>query len=221
MNGATQYSLPLDNAASADGAEYIVSSCNQDAYQSLIERNNTMQHHATLLIGEALSGKSTLATLWQEQHKAITLSALTLAPDLPTIAKNYYVLDDCELCDESELFHLLNQAKSMQSSLLLTASKSASLLPFTLPDLTSRLRALPVVKILQPDDAMMTYRVQRHLQRHGVSIQQHALYYLIPRLPRSYHSINTICDELIALVEQEKRTVTVPLIRQLLQEKSL
>ena len=54
--------------------------------------------------------------------------------------------------DERALFHLLNLAREHEAFVLMTARQPPSAFEIDLRDLRSRLRALPVVTLAQPDD---------------------------------------------------------------------
>ena len=54
------------------------------------------------------------------------------------------------------MFHLLNLVKEDDANVLLTTAPTAlTLWAVRLPDLASRLRALPVVELAAPDDALL------------------------------------------------------------------
>ena len=57
--------------------------------------------------------------------------------------------------DEPALFHLLNLAKEERAFVLITARSAPCGWPIALPDLASRLRAVPVATLAPPDDAML------------------------------------------------------------------
>ena len=57
--------------------------------------------------------------------------------------------------DERALFHLLNLAREERAFVLLTARTSPAGWLLSVPDLASRLRALPVVTLSAPDDVLL------------------------------------------------------------------
>ena len=56
--------------------------------------------------------------------------------------------------DEKALFHLLNLARENRLFVLLTAQSAPSRWGISLPDLLSRLNAVPAVEIGAPDEAL-------------------------------------------------------------------
>ena len=57
--------------------------------------------------------------------------------------------------DETALFHLLNLAREEAAYVLLTARTAPAAWTIRTPDLASRLKALPVVALAPPDDALL------------------------------------------------------------------
>ena len=55
--------------------------------------------------------------------------------------------------EEKALFHLLNLAREQEAFVMLTARTPPA--TFAIADLTSRLKALPVVAIAPPDDGLL------------------------------------------------------------------
>jgi len=72
--------------------------------------------------------------------------------------------------DERALFHLLNLARQDEADVLMTARTQLRVGRLQLPDLQSRLRAVPVVALAPPDDALLA-RLDRQALR-GSSAQR-------------------------------------------------
>ena len=64
--------------------------------------------------------------------------------------------------DQRALFHLLNLVREHKLSMLLTSRAPPGELDVSLPDLRSRLRALPVVPISPPDEALLKAVLVKH-----------------------------------------------------------
>ena len=67
------------------------------------------------------------------------------------------VVEDLDrgIADEKALFHLLNRARESKLSMLLTSRTPPGEQEFRIPDLRSRLRALPIVEVQPPDEALL------------------------------------------------------------------
>src|ERR1700688_2063996 len=111
-----------------------------------------------LLVGPEGSGKSHLAAIWAEQAGARSISAYALTPTaVPgALATGALVVDDLKSpdLDERALFHLMNLAREEGASILITSRMPPSALQIELHDLRSRLRAIPTVLLLPPDDQL-------------------------------------------------------------------
>ena len=102
--------------------------------------------------------------VWQARSAAVTL---TSGADIGALEANEgegVVLEDIDRAgyEESWLFHLLNLVRERDLSLLLTARKAPIHLDFSLPDLTSRLNAVPAIRIGAPDDALLKTVMLKH-----------------------------------------------------------
>jgi hypothetical protein len=76
--------------------------------------------------------------------------------------RGHFVLDDAQArlaaggeAAEVALFHLYNAVRARGDTLLLTARTPPARWPLVLPDLASRLGALPAIAVAEPDDALM------------------------------------------------------------------
>ncbi len=111
-----------------------------------------------MLVGPEGCGKSHLAAIWANEAgaRSTTAQALT-ATNLPAaLATGALVVEDLKAggFDERALFHLLNLAREEDAYALITARMLPSAMAVDLHDLRSRLRALPSVSLLPPDDQL-------------------------------------------------------------------
>src|SRR6202140_2143895 len=111
-----------------------------------------------LLVGPEGSGKSHLAAIWAEESGARSISAhaLTAAAVPGALATAALVVEDLKPgdFDERALFHLINLAREDGAFVLITARLPPSAFEIELRDLRSRLRAVPTVPLLPPDDQL-------------------------------------------------------------------
>ena len=76
--------------------------------------------------------------------------------DLPAaLATGALVVEDAAAADERALFHLMNLAREDDAFLLMHRADGAVGLAGRIADLASRLRAVPVVTLQAPDDALL------------------------------------------------------------------
>src|SRR6478752_9571694 len=111
-----------------------------------------------LLVGPEGSGKSHLAAIWAEQAgaRSTTAHALTAAAVPGALATGALVVEDLRSSDfdDRALFHLMNLAREDGAFVLVTAREPPCAFEIELRDLRSRLRAIPAVSLLPPDDQL-------------------------------------------------------------------
>jgi chromosomal replication initiation ATPase DnaA len=139
-----------------------------------------------LLIGPQGSGKTHLAQIFATIHLAEALDLDTIAARLPTLSPTArIVIDNADACrDETALFHLLNML-APAGRLLLTASTPPRDWAVTLPDLISRLQALPTLRLDPPDDALLSAVLVKLFADRQIVVPPNVIPYLVTRMERS------------------------------------
>lgn len=212
-----QQTLPLALPASVSFQDYIIGSSNQAAYDALMGEA-PWASHAMLLHGEQGCGKTMLGHVWAQEAGAMLLPSALPEECLAEISNQSYVLDDYEQAAPDALFHLLNQCKAHDATLLLTSQYGQSAIPFALPDLCSRLRALPTLTIAPPDDEMLSALLMQLFVERQLKTDASIIRYIIPRMQRSFAAAYALVEALDALSLSEKRAITLPLVRQVLEK---
>ncbi len=62
-----------------------------------------------------------------------------------------------------------------------------------LPDLVSRLNALPVVEILPPDDALLRGVLVKHFADRQIAVAESIISFILVRMPRSMEALRDNC----------------------------
>ena len=183
-----QLTLDLPHRAALGAEDFLVSDCNLAAVR-LIDAWPNWQDHVQLLIGPQASGKTHLARVWQALSGAEGLEPEHLAMDFvdSMSAGTPLVVEDADRLayDEKTLFHLLNLAREKRLFVLLTARGVPSRWPFSLPDLLSRLNAVPAVEIGPPDEALIRTVMLKHFADRQLDIDPKVLTYLALHVDRS------------------------------------
>jgi len=198
-----QLALALDHAESYAREDFLSGRCNVDAL-ALIESWPDWPARAIALIGPEGSGKTHLATIWAAQAGARVVSAHALGEtDLPSaLATGALVVEDAAATqDERALFHLINLAREEAAFLLLTARTLPSLWPMSIPDVVSRLRALPVVTLIAPDDAMLRGVMVKLAADRQLALDESVVSYLSTHIERSFAAARS------ALIELDKEAL--------------
>lgn len=197
------------------GAEdFLVSPANESALR-IIERWPDWPHHAVILEGPAQAGKTHLGQVWRLASGAHSVSAPDLADtDVALLeASGALLIENLErgIGNERTLFHLLNAARENKRSLLLTTRVPVASLLIALPDLGSRLRAVPVVAIEPPDTALLKAVLVKHFSDRQLMVEPAVIDTIALRMERSM----AMAEAVVAAIDQKalamKRKVTRPL----------
>jgi chromosomal replication initiation ATPase DnaA len=183
-----QLALALDHAESYAREDFLPGPSNEGAL-ALIGSWPQWPGNALALVGPQGSGKTHLAMIWAGIAGARVISARALREtELPAaLATGALVVEDASAdADERALFHLINLAREEQASLLLIARDPPAAWPVTLPDLASRLRALPVATLQAPDDAMLRGVIVKLAADRQLALDDSVVSYLITRIERSF-----------------------------------
>ena len=171
-----------------------------------------------LLMGPEGSGKSHLAAIWAEEAgaRSTTAHALTAANVPGALATGTLVVEDLKAgdFDERALFHLLNLAREDAAFVLITARLPASALQVELRDLGSRLRALPAVSLLPPDDQLFRALIVKFSADRQLSVDEAVVGYIASRIERSYAAARQAID----LLDREALRLGRPITRALAAE---
>lgn len=183
-----QLNLDLPHRAALGAEDFLVSECNRGAVR-LIDSWPDWRDNAQLIIGPAASGKTHLARVWQARSSAETLTPTGLDVGLldSTGEGTPLIIEDVDRADydEKALFHLLNLAREKRLFVLLSARDAPNRFDCSLPDLRSRLNALPAVRIGAPDDALLKTVMLKHFADRQLSIDPRVLDFLALRIERS------------------------------------
>ena len=173
------------------------------------------------LVGPEGAGKSHLAAIWAEQAGARSTSAhaLTAAAVPGALATGALVVDDLKSSDVDEraLFHLLNLAREEGASILITSRVPLSALQIELHDLRSRLRAIPTVLLLPPDDQLFRALIVKFCTDRQLGVDESVVSYLTTRIERSYAAVRQVVELLDAEALRLGRPVTRALAAELLR----
>jgi chromosomal replication initiation ATPase DnaA len=216
-----QLALSLPHAESLTRDDFLEGPANA-AGLALIDSWPDWPNRIMLLLGPEGSGKSHLAAIWAEQSGARSTSAhmLTAAEVPGALATGALVVEDMKSTDidERALFHLMNLAREEGAFVLITARAPPA--EIELRDLRSRLRAVPTVQLLPPDDHLFRALIIKFCADRQLAIDENVVSYLTHHLDRSYASVRRTLEFLDNEALRLGRPVTRALAAELLRNNA-
>jgi chromosomal replication initiation ATPase DnaA len=169
------------------------------------------------LVGPEGSGKTHLAQDWAARRDAVVLDRGELA--IEVAAGRPVLVEDVDQGVEAEaLFHLINMAPQPGGGLLLTARTPPMAWPANLPDLRSRLNAMPVAEIEEPDDEVLEGVLRKFFRERSIRAPKEVYPYLLRRMERSIPAAREIVKRLDEMADDEQRPISRALARQILED---
>ncbi len=173
--------LPLDLAfrPAFGSADFVVADSNRDAV-AWIDRWPDWPAHALAIHGPKGAGKTHLAHVWRARCEATILASPPEgAPPLRVI------LDEPRGWPEPALLHLYNAVREAGGHLLVVSELPPARWPVALPDLASRLAAIPAVALSAPDDDLLVAVMAKQFADRGLEVNDDVLRYVASRIERS------------------------------------
>ena len=224
MNAPRQLALALPHAESFAREDFLTGAPNAAAL-AMIERWPDWPDRTLALVGPEGAGKSHLAAIWAEIAGARRVSARALGETnlMGALATGALVIEDAparliHAPDERALFHLLNLIREEEAFLLITAQTAPARWPVALPDLASRLRAVPTVALNAPDDALLRAVLVKLFADRQLGVDSSLVSYLTTRIERSFAAARAAVEALDREALRMRRPVTRALAAELLRE---
>ncbi|MFN3273991.1 MAG: chromosomal replication initiator DnaA [Paracoccus sp. (in: a-proteobacteria)] len=157
-----QLTLDLTTAPAHSRADFLTAPANEAALR-MLDQPLSWPQGRMLLIGPEGSGKTHLAAFWAAENGARRVSAAALRPDAADALASEggaVVVEDADHAGfaagaEQALFHLWNLCGPRDCLLLLTARSAPRDWGLVLPDLRSRMDAMPQVRLGPPDETLL------------------------------------------------------------------
>jgi chromosomal replication initiation ATPase DnaA len=205
-----QLVLALGHAESFAREDFLPGPSNAAAL-ALIDSWPDWPDRVMATIGPEGSGKSHLAAIWAEQSGARSLAARALPQiELPAaFATGALVVEDLGPgVDERALLHLINLAREERAYVLITARTPPASLNVSIRDLASRLRAVPIVALAAPDDALLRALIVKLAADRQLILDEALANYLANRIERSCAAARAAVARLDDEAMRQKRPVT-------------
>lgn len=185
--------------------------------------DRTSSDRFVYLWGEPGTGKThLLQSLAQNGPARYITSHSPLADFTYTPEISLYLIDDCDQLPprrQIEAFGLFNQVRDSNTAYLVTAGACAPLSLKLRDDLRSRLCWGLVYQIHGLSDEEKITVLSNQAKLRGLNLSTGVLPWLMTHYKRDMHSLARILDDLDHYSLQTKRTVTLPLLYELLDQK--
>lgn len=218
MSGAPdQLVLDLAQRPALGAEDFLISRSNQAA-ADVIDRWPDWQHASVIVVAPTRAGKTHLANVWRLRSGAIRLEARALHEEDVARAQGPLLVEDLHagIASERALFHLLNLAREHKTSMLLTSRVAPGDLDVQLPDLRSRLRALPMVAISPPDEALLKGVLVKHFADRQLAVEPHVINHIALHMDQSMAAAAAIVAEIDRAAMASHRKVTRALAGEIL-----
>ena len=223
-----QFPLHLSQTRCPLFENFIVSGNNREAVAALVNAVNSDLATYIYLWGSDC-GKSHLLMSACAAAENLGGSAIYLPlreigsfpPDALEALEQYHLiaLDDIDaVCGddawEIALFNLYNRVQARNGTLLVSASSSPATLDVNLPDLASRLMSGTTYRLDSLDDQGFTELLKQIAREKGMAISDEIANYLVTRYSRSAKELVRLMDQLDEFSLEQKKKITIPLLRQ-------
>jgi chromosomal replication initiation ATPase DnaA len=213
-----QLALALDHTESFAREDFLSGPSNAKAL-ALIDMWPGWPHGSVMLTGPEGSGKSHLAAIWAQAAGARLTAARALDEALVpgALATGALVVEDIVdgAFDERALFHLLNLAREDDAFVLLTARTAP--VRSTIRDLGSRLKALPIVALAPPDDALLRALLVKLFADRQLAVDESLVGYVALRIERSFAAARAVVARLDEEAMRQKRPLTRALAAEIMR----
>lgn len=229
---AEQLLFDLPSRVAFERDAFLVAASNAEAV-ALIDSVADWAPTVQWIYGPAGCGKTHLAAVLAQETAPLRLTAQGLAQsrqleallqgqaEMASIAVVVLEgLDDMRSEDEEPLFHLLNHMRQSGQKLLLMSRAPAMRLDIGLPDLASRLKAVPAVAMGVPDDTLLAGLLGKLFSDRQVLVSDKVIAYLVPRIERDFSAMGQLVADIDQQALEKQKPVTVPLVADVLNKQA-
>lgn len=204
-----QLTLDLPHRPALGAEDFLISGSNRAA-ADIVDRWPDWPHRSVVVVAPPGAGKTHLANVWRLKSGAAAFAAGALTePDVARAAGALLIEDlHAGIGDQRALFHLLNLVREHKLSMLLTSRLAPGDLDVALPDLRSRLRALPLVTISPPDEALLKAVLVKHFADRQLNVEPHVINYIALHMEQSMEAAAAIAADIDKQAMAAHRKVT-------------
>lgn len=213
-----QLTLDLRTPPAQSRADFLPAEANSAAL-TMLDAPQNWPNGRMLLIGPEGSGKSHLAAFWAAENGARHVEAASLTPEIAdrlVTDRGALVVEDADHAGfaagaEQALFHLWNLCGARDCLLLLTARTAPRDWGLTLPDLRSRMDAMPQVRLGSPDEGLLAAVLVKLFADRQLQVPSGLIDWLVLRMDRDLG----LARRLVAAMDQAALADKTPITRRI------
>lgn len=219
-----QLTLGLSRPASYAPEDFIITPANREAW-SWIQLWPAWNGRILALYGPAGSGKTHLAHCWLSGGQGYLFSEEELARIHPRqllqMGERLVFKYRRGALPAEPLFHLINLVREQSAGLLILSENAPARWDVALPDLASRLRAIPAVELTAPDEELLVAVIAKRFADLELRVPAEVVRYIVQHVPRTFAAVQQVVLLVDRLSLEAKKNITVPFVRQVLQAHGL
>lgn len=225
-DGPGQLALDFDHRPAFSGEDFLVAPPNAEAVRWL-DAWPDWPAPALVVFGPAGSGKTHLAQVFQSLSGARIVTPAELKESEPPGFLGdapAAVLENAEAVLaqglEQPVLHLYNHLKETGRHLMVTAKEPPSRWKLRLGDLASRMNAAPQAGIGPPEDALIAALLVKQFSDRQLKVDDGVISFMVTRMERSFEAARNMVAAIDDLALAERRNITVPLVRRVLDQSA-
>ncbi len=171
--------------------------------------------NVSVLAGPIGAGKTHIASVWADKADAVMCKCVELANRLDEFVKlasqgsNFLVEDATSgFINETAMFHFLNAVKQGGGYALITSRSWPIEWNIKLPDLASRLKAVQIFELSEPDDELLRHVMIKLFADRQLSVDEKVIDYCVLRMERSLESAGRLVEAIDAEAMSRKSAIS-------------